>query len=248
MTIDLDRKCAGYGLTEPGNGQEQLMLDPLILLVPGLGNSGAGHWQTRWEEGLPQCRRVDLGLWEDPRRNTWVNKLGLAIERAGRPVVLVAHSLGCHAVAWWAEYERLARLPDSTLAPAWDHVVGALLVAPPDVEDVPRDRRLTRFAPVPPGELPFPAIVVASRNDPYATMAQSRSLARRWGADFADAGAVGHINAQSGLGRWKFGMELVSRFMPRAAPLEGWRADRPFILGGGDQPEAARLDNGRHLR
>jgi len=55
---------------------------PVILTVPGLGNSGPGHWQTDWEARLPGCRRVDLGLWEDPHRNTWVNKLNLAVQRA----------------------------------------------------------------------------------------------------------------------------------------------------------------------
>ena len=64
-------------------------------------------------------------MWDDPHRNTWVNKLNLAIYKAGRPVILVAHSLACHVVAWWNEYER----------PGADSpVLGALLVAPPEVE------------------------------------------------------------------------------------------------------------------
>ncbi len=150
---------------------------PVILTVPGLGNSGPGHWQTEWEARLPRCRRVDLGLWEDPHRNTWVNKLNLAIQRAEGPVVLAAHSLGCHAVAWWAEYEQ-PRRPVAGGPVEAGTVIGALLVAPPDVEDRPLDRRLTRFAPVPEAALPFPAIVVASRNDPYLTMTQARHLAR----------------------------------------------------------------------
>lgn len=191
---------------------------PVILTVPGLGNSGPGHWQTAWEARLPGCCRVDLGLWEDPHRNTWVNKLNLAIQRAEGPVVLAAHSLGCLAVAWWAEYEQ----PGS----AWGSgpveggkVIGALMVAPPDVEDRPLDRRLTRFAPVPESTLPFPSILVASRNDPYLTMAQARSLARRWGARLADAGEAGHINAASDLGDWAFGRLLLNTLLPQPVPV-----------------------------
>ena len=169
--------------------------NPVILTVPGLGNSGPGHWQTAWETGLPGCRRVDLGLWEDPHRNTWVNKLNLAIQRAEGPVILAAHSLGCMAVAWWAEYEQPGGPADG--GPDAGKVIGALLVAPPDVEDQPRDRRLTRFAPVPAATLPFPSILVASRNDPYLTMAQARRLARGWGARLADAGdGFGRCGAQ----------------------------------------------------
>ena len=191
---------------------------PVILTVPGLGNSGPGHWQTEWEARLPACRRVDLGLWEDPHRNTWVNKLNLAIQRAEGPVVLAAHSLGCLAVAWWAEYEQ----PGSSRAggPAEGaKVIGALLVAPPDVEDRPIDRRLTRFAPVPESALPFPSVLVASRNDPYLTMAQARRLARRWDARLADAGEVGHINAASGLGDWAFGRVLLNTLLPQPLPV-----------------------------
>lgn len=201
--------------------------DPLILTVPGLANSGPGHWQTRWEEALPDCRRVDLGLWDDPHRNTWVNKLNLAIQRADRPVILAAHSLGCLAVAWWAEYEQPARPAQG------GKVIGALLVAPPDVEDRPLDRRLTRFAPVPPSELPFPSILVASRDDPYMPIGKAHRLARQWGARFADAGAVGHINAQSGLGDWAFGRLLLNRLLPRPLSLDDRvryeHVNRPFI-------------------
>jgi len=184
--------------------------DPLILTVPGLGNSGPGHWQTLWEQELGNVQRVDLGLWDDPHRNTWVNKINLAVHRADRPVVLVAHSLGCLAVTWWAEFEK----------PSNDKVLGALLVAPPDVEVRPIDRRLTRFAPFPHGELPFPSIVVASRNDPYMGIGQARNLARAWGSSFADAGEVGHINAESGLGEWAFGQLLLNQLTPNAFGLD----------------------------
>ncbi len=187
--------------------------EPVILTVPGLGNSGPGHWQTTWEARLPRCRRVDLGLWEDPHRNTWVNKLNLAIQRAEGPVVLVAHSLGCLAVAWWAEYEQPGGIVEG------GRVIGALLVAPPDVEERPLDRRLTRFAPVPEAALPFPSILVTSRNDPYLTMAQARRLARRWGARLADAGEAGHINAASELGDWAFGRLLLNTLLPQPLPV-----------------------------
>lgn len=191
---------------------------PVILTVPGLGTSGPGHWQTAWEASLPGCRRVDLGLWDDPHRNTWVNKLGLAIRRAEGPVILAAHSLGCMAVAWWAEYEQSAGSLQHGAADG-GNVIGALLVAPPDVEDQPRDRRLTRFAPVPASPLPFPTILVASRNDAYLTMVQARRVASGWGSRLADAGEAGHINAQSQLGDWAFGRLLLNTLLPEPLPV-----------------------------
>lgn len=185
---------------------------PLVLTVPGLGSSGPAHWQSAWESSLDlDVARVELGSWDDPHRNTWVNKLNLAIRRADRPVVLVAHSLGCLAVAWWVEYEALVE----------EHnVVGALLVAPPeaDAEFAGRepDPRLARFAPTPRSVFPFPSIVVASRDDPWNGFGRARSLAEAWGSRFADAGPSGHINAESALGDWAFGRLLLDQVIALA--------------------------------
>lgn len=175
---------------------------PLILVIPGLNDSGPRHWQTLWEAERPDCRRVELGMWDNPHRNTWVNKLNLAIHRAGRPVILVAHSLGCLTVSWWAEYEQ----------PAYGNpVIGALLVAPPDVERPGADPRVARFSATPRRELPFPSFLVASRNDPYCSQRTAYSLARDWGSRFADAGETGHINADSDIGEWEFGKLLLKQ-------------------------------------
>jgi predicted alpha/beta hydrolase family esterase len=184
--------------------------DPLILLIPGLNDSGPEHWQTRWQGKLPHAERVDLGLWDDPHRNTWVNKLNLAIHRAGRPVLLVAHSLGCLTVAWWAEYEQPG--PRSK-------VIGALLVAPPDVDRPGLDPRLARFGACPRAELPFPSTLAASQNDPYCSQRTAMALARDWGSRFADAGAVGHINADSAIGDWPLGERLLAQMLRGYGPV-----------------------------
>ena len=174
---------------------------PLLLTVPGLNGSGPGHWQTRWEQTRADCARAELGSWSSPRRNSWVTKLDMAIRTAPAPVVLVAHSLGCITVAWWAS---LVGQPQG-----WP-VVGALLVAPPHVEQHP-DARLAGFSPVPRAALPFPSIVAGSRDDPYATMDQMRDMAGGWLSRFVDIGECGHINADSGLGTWLEGQALVQQ-------------------------------------
>lgn len=178
--------------------------DPRILIVPGLGDSGPSHWQSRWVEDLPNASRVALGRWDDPERNHWVNRLDLAIDKADGPIVLVAHSLGCHAVAWWAEYEQ---------PPRGDKVVGALLVAPPDVEGPAVDPRLKRFGPLIQGHLPFRSVLVASLDDPYATMGQAKRMARKWGSQLIDAGPLGHINADSRIGSWPYGKFLLRQLI-----------------------------------
>lgn len=189
-------------MAEPSHHAERA--EPLILTVPGLDNSGPGHWQTLWEQSRGDCRRVDLGMWDRPHRNTWINKLNLAIRAADRPVVLVAHSLGCLAVAWWAQME-----PTEAIG----RVAAAMLVAPPEVDFFPLDERLETFAPTPALALPFPSILVASRNDPYMGLNTARLLAKTWGSNFVDAGNLGHINAASDIGDWPLGQFLLGQLV-----------------------------------
>lgn len=179
---------------------------PAVLLVPGLCGSGPSHWQTIWEQQHAECSKVDLGRWQDPHRNTWINNLNLAIHRAGRPVVLVAHSLGCLAVAWWARFEQREWAQRGEAGP----VIGALMVAPPEVDFFPLDERVSRFAPTPSEQLPFPSRLIASRNDPWMGFHTAQALARRWGSTLVDVGNAGHINADSQLGDWSFGREQLA--------------------------------------
>ena len=195
---------------------------PLVLMVPGLNNSGSSHWQTLWEQQRDDCQRVELGMWATPHRNTWVNKLNLAIAEAGRPVVLVAHSLGCLAVAWWAQLEK----PESG-----HNVAGALLVAPPEVDFFPADERLGTFAPTPSIKLPFPSILVASHNDPYMGFRTARRLAETWGSRFAEAGRIGHVNGDSGIGDWPFGKFLLEQLLTRAQSADQTDAHQGATTG-----------------
>lgn len=187
-------------------------LAPFVITVPGLRNSGPAHWQTLWEAQRGDCLRAELGDWHEPSRYRWVPRLGQIIRaaaaRTGAPVVLAAHSLGCHAVAWWA----------STAPDAAALVRGALLVAPPEVDFFPRDERLSSFSPTPAAPLPFPSLLVASQNDPYIGLHAARQLARRWGSRFVDLGAAGHINADSGLGDWPQGQAWVDELAGIYAP------------------------------
>jgi predicted alpha/beta hydrolase family esterase len=184
-----------------------LSVTPTILTIPGLGGSGPAHWQSLWEKSRPNTSRVELGMWDRPHRNAWVTKLDQAISSARAPVILVAHSLGCVAVAWWA-----AMSPQPY---GWP-VAGALLVAPADVDRPHVADELKPFAPAPKQPLPFPSIVASSTDDPWIDADRAHSLAVDWGSHFVDVGPHGHINAASGLGRWPEGQELLDRVLAAA--------------------------------
>jgi len=166
-----------------------------VLILPGYGGSGPEHWQTRWEILHPEYRRVEVPDWSKPDLDVWVKALANAAARSGDAPVIVAHSLGCLVVASFAARGGKAR--------------AALLVAVPDPSGAQFPPEARGFGDVPRERLPFPSRVVASRNDPYGSFEFSARCAEAWGSELSDIGALGHINADSGLGDWPEGERLL---------------------------------------
>jgi predicted alpha/beta hydrolase family esterase/EAL domain-containing protein (putative c-di-GMP-specific phosphodiesterase class I) len=164
--------------------------DTTVILVPGYGDSGPGHWQTLWGQAHPAYQRVCQQDWYQPQVAAWVDALDREIRRAARPVILVGHSLGCITIAEWA-------------AQGWADVRGALLAAPADTDLQPF------FNSVPLRPLPFPSILVASANDPYLERDRAQQLAQHWGSRLVNLGLAGHINVDSGFGPWPEGEALL---------------------------------------
>jgi len=181
-----------------------------ILLLPGWQNSGAAHWQSRWET-LYGDLRVEQHDWMRPLRGDWIARLEDVLLAQPGPCVLVGHSLGCLLTAAWASHSRNTH-----------RVSGALLVAPGDPDQADLQAALKSWSPVPAQRLPFPSLLLGSQNDPYCSLARAQGFAAAWGAEFIDFGARGHINADSGLGDWPEGRGLLARLLampsPSAAP------------------------------
>ena len=174
-----------------------------VLLLPGWQNSGPGHWQTEWERVHGE-QRVQQHDWMRPLRGDWSARLEEVVADAPGPVVLAAHSLGCILTAWWAAHTRHAH-----------KVRGALLVAPGDVERPDLAAQIPGWSPIARQALPFPAVLVGSRNDPYCSFERARAMAAEWGARCIDHGERGHINAESGLGAWPEGRALLLDWLDR---------------------------------
>lgn len=177
------------------------MLDAIVLTVPGLGGSGPQHWQSLWESRDPRIKRVNQRDWDRPDRAEWIAALDRAVGANAGQTVVAAHSLSCALVAHW-------------VAESGKRLRGALLVSPSDVDsDIHTPPETWVFRPMPASRLPFPSIVIASRDDPYVDFQRARALADSWGSRFADAGAVGHINSASNLGDWPFGKTLLDELI-----------------------------------
>lgn len=172
------------------------------LIVPGLDDSPAPHWQHWWAVTDPAAVMVDLSAPHRPVPEVWEAELGgLILQHPDS--ILVGHSLGAVLVA-----RMLARWPQL-------RVRAALLVAPAETEGA---RRIARFGPVPELPLGVPATVVASRNDPWMGFERARHLAGAWQAGLVDLGHAGHVNPASGYGPWPGGKALRDDLLARSVP------------------------------
>ena len=140
------------------------MNDATVLIVPGLRDAVAQHWQTLLEARLRAQGRPVVALMPSGREDLRCAARAAAIDDAVRaiagPFVIVAHSAGCIMVAHWAQRSRR-------------RARGALLAAPADFErPMPEgyptleQLRAGGWLPVPRARLPFRSIVAASSNDP----------------------------------------------------------------------------------
>jgi predicted alpha/beta hydrolase family esterase len=175
--------------------------NPTVLIVPGLRDHVAQHWQTLLEARLRAAGRSVASVPPMGRVDLSCTKRVAAIERAAQavegPLVIVAHSGGVIMLVHWAL---------CTQRP----VLGALLATPPDFEQAlpggyPTLHELHAggWLPVPRRALPFASIVAASRNDPLGDVERIAALAEAWGSRLVDLGEVGHLNPASGYGEWR---------------------------------------------
>lgn len=178
-----------------------------VLIVPGLRDHVADHWQTSLEAELPGARSVPPLRLNGLSCAARADALEGAFARIDGPVILVAHSAGCLTTVHWAR-----RHPASCA-----RVQGALLVTPPDLEaswpdKYPSPQVLAEngWSPLPRARLPFPSIVAASDNDPLASLPAVRGMAAAWGSRLIELGPVGHMNPASGFGPWPLAHDLVA--------------------------------------
>lgn len=174
-----------------------------ILVLPGSHNSGPDHWQTHWEAAFSNMRRVEQDDWEVPIYSDWSRRLSEAVKQCKRPVLLVAHSLGTALATRWSQ-------EGDTKG-----VAGAFLVATSDIDRFAGtpENPMRGFDPIVMKRLPFPSVVLASRNDERVAFERAQGFASAWGSRLIDVGALGHIGSAAKLGLWPHGLVWFGQFI-----------------------------------
>lgn len=160
------------------------------LLVPGFDGGGEGHWLSWFEGVLPEVQRVTQENQKSLDLAQWAAAVRWQLMRADEPVLLIAHGFGCLAAVHAA-------------ADCAERVEAAMLVAPFD----PDAARLASLLPEEP--LSFPAVIVASSNDPNLRLSKAAFWANYWSCDFVDVGRAGSIDVAAGFGPWPAGLSIL---------------------------------------
>ena len=183
-----------------------------VLIIPGLRDSGATHWQTWLQSQYRGAVRVQQRDWCAPELDEWAQRITDTLARFGPHTqwIAAAHSFGCLALA---RHLALHAQPPDGLG----GIRAALMVAPADPVKFDVAHHL------PTDGLHIPATVIGSEDDPWMPLERAQTWAQAWGARFQNLGAVGHINTESGFGPW---------------PLARYKVDQMIR----DQQRARRLD------
>ncbi|MEH7108774.1 RBBP9/YdeN family alpha/beta hydrolase [Bacillus sp. JJ1764] len=174
-----------------------------FLIIHGLGGSGAEHWQT-WLAGALRESGYHVSYptfpdFDTPFLYDWLEELEFAVKSIpeGNQLTVVTHSLGC---LLWSHYaakqnERIAHQ--------------AILVAPPSPSKVIPVAK--SFYPVPLNQYDLSkaaenTIFVHSSNDPYCSLEDAKAFINL-GLPSKILPNAGHINIQSGHGKWQWILE-----------------------------------------
>lgn len=170
-----------------------------MVLVPGLRDSDEDHWQSCWERRFPFWRRVRQKEWYQADLDRWVLAVRRELAACTRPAVLIGHSFGALAACHMVQQQEPG-------------IAGVMLVAPAEpmrfeIEERIRAERLTA-----------PSLAFASHNDPLMTFSRAEYWADAWGSELVDVGEGGHINAESGFGKWEYGLQRLAEFAESLIP------------------------------
>jgi len=173
-----------------------------VLLLHGWGGSDYPHWQA-WLAGelAKDYGTVAFPLLDNPHfptKNRWIKQFKQLLSEF-QPDTVICHSLA--NTVWFhlcneGEIKRVKRL---------------LLVAPPRL-GLELDTIKTFFPVTVPTDLYADEVMlVTSNTDPYMTQDEAKALQATLGIEMLVLDDAGHINAESGYGKWPWALEWLKQ-------------------------------------
>ncbi len=171
-----------------------------VLILHGWGGSDAPHWQAELASELAKnYGTVSFPLLDNchfPSKNRWIKQVKQILHDF-RPDTVVCHSLANNLWLWLCEEDDMIE------------VKRLFMVSVPSLET--KEKTIKTFFPCPKPKNIYAKEVqmIVSDNDPWVALDEVQALASYYGASLTIIKNGGHINADSGFGKWKLIEKLV---------------------------------------
>ena len=171
-----------------------------FLILHGWGGSDAPHWQAELAcEAAKNYGTVSFPLLDNchfPSRNRWIRQVKQILIDF-KPDTVVCHSLANTLWFWLCQEKNMITIER------------LFMVSPPSLKT--EEQTIKTFFPceVPENIHAKEIHMIVSDNDPWVEMEEAETIAFQINASFMTIHNAGHINADSGYGKWEFIEKLV---------------------------------------
>lgn len=169
------------------------------LILHGWGGSDAPHWQNHLASEIAKnYGTVSFPLLDNchfPSKNRWLKQVKKILEDF-KPHTVVCHSLA-NTLWFWLCQEKL------------ETVERLFMVSPPSLTT--NEATLKTFFPceIPSNVYANQIHLIVSDNDPWIKLDEAETMTKSINASYTVIENAGHINADSGYGKWEFIEELL---------------------------------------
>ena len=169
------------------------------LILHGWGGSDFPHWQSHLASEIAKdYGTVCFPLLDNchfPSKNRWSKQIKQLLEEF-KPDTIVCHSLA-NTLWFWLCQEEIAT------------VEKLFMVSPPSLQTT--EATIKTFFPCDiPSDIHAKEVhLIVSDNDPWIKLNEAKSIAKSIGATYTVVENGGHINADSGFGKWELIEKLV---------------------------------------
>ena len=169
------------------------------LILHGWGGSDTPHWQAELAAEISKnYGTVSFPLLDNchfPSKNRWVKQVKAILEDF-KPDTVVCHSLA-NTLWFWLCQEEL------------ETVERLFMVSPPSLTTT--EATIKTFFPcaIPKSVYAKEIHLIVSDNDPWVQLEEAEKLANNMNASYTVVENAGHINEDSGHGKWEFIENLV---------------------------------------
>ncbi len=170
-----------------------------VLILHGWGGSDYPHWQSELASEIAKdYGTVSFPLLDNchfPSKNRWVKQVKAILEEF-KPNIVVCHSLA-NTLWFWLSQENIAEINK------------LIMVSPPSLKT--EEETIKTFFPckIPKKIYAKEVHLIVSNNDPWIELDEAENIAKTIDAKYTVIENGGHINADSGYGKWELIEELV---------------------------------------